>query len=246
MTAQRALDEDLDLLFSASPEDFTGLRNDIVKRLRDAGEDEAAKRVKALRRPSLPVWALNQVARIDRDGIAGLLESQEAMGAIADVDRLRELSKKRRQLVARLTDSASSVLEESGRNASSQTLEKVRNTLLAATSPEEAELLRTGRLQTELQSHGFDGMLGAESLPEVEADDDSPARRKKVAKAEELDEKAGEAVREAAELRRVAEGLKREAKRTQAAARAADDKASAAEAAARRAEDAAKKARQKL
>lgn len=238
------LESGLDDLYAAPVEEFTQRRNDLSKRLRDGGDEEGAKRVRSLRKPSLPIWALNQIARRNTSDIQELLDVHEALVDVVDAAQMRELSKKRHRLVSRLVDAGGSILEESGHSAGSQTLERMSRTLLAANSPQEKGLLRRGRLQTELQEHGFDGMIAEDMV--FEPSKPSKAKRKRLEHAEDLDSKAGDAAREAAELRRIAERLKRDAARADAAARAADDKATAAEGAARRAEEAAVKARAKL
>ncbi len=60
----------VDELFVVPPEEFVASRNALVKQLRAAGERERAAEVAAMRRPSVPDWALNVVAH----GQAGELE----------------------------------------------------------------------------------------------------------------------------------------------------------------------------
>ena len=56
-------------------DEFTTARNDAVKRLKKAGEDEAADRVEGLTKPSVPVWTINQLARADKTGMRALLDA---------------------------------------------------------------------------------------------------------------------------------------------------------------------------
>ena len=60
----------VDDLFVVPPEEFVAARNALAKQLRAGGERERAAEVAALRRPSVPDWALNVVAH----GQAGELE----------------------------------------------------------------------------------------------------------------------------------------------------------------------------
>src|SRR5262249_38111386 len=50
-------------LFALDPNDFVTARDQRARELRKEGEKDEAAAVKALRRPTVPVWALNQVAR---------------------------------------------------------------------------------------------------------------------------------------------------------------------------------------
>jgi hypothetical protein len=52
----------VDDLFVVPPEEFVAARNALVKQLRAGGDRERAAEVAALRRPSVPDWALNVVA----------------------------------------------------------------------------------------------------------------------------------------------------------------------------------------
>ena len=51
-----------DELYALAPGDFTSERDALAKRLRGDGRRDEAMAVKALRKPTTPVWALNQVA----------------------------------------------------------------------------------------------------------------------------------------------------------------------------------------
>src|SRR5256885_1710261 len=52
-----------DELYGLPLRDFTKARDDHARRLRKEGRREVADAVKALRKPTLPAWALNQLAR---------------------------------------------------------------------------------------------------------------------------------------------------------------------------------------
>ena len=56
-------DDDISRLFSVRPADFVGERNATVKRLKAAGRRDDATTVGKLPRPTLSVWAVNQIAR---------------------------------------------------------------------------------------------------------------------------------------------------------------------------------------
>src|SRR5262249_62251629 len=62
-------------LYGLPLDEFTAARNELATRLRKAGQGEAAERVRALRKPSVAVWAVNQLARRHPDEIEELVAS---------------------------------------------------------------------------------------------------------------------------------------------------------------------------
>jgi hypothetical protein len=73
-----ALNEALAHLYGVSPEAFTRERDSLARSLR-ASDREAAAAVKALRRPPVTAWALNQIARSDPEAITALLDTDAAL-----------------------------------------------------------------------------------------------------------------------------------------------------------------------
>jgi len=67
-------DEALDRLYAASPDRFTAERDALAKSLR-ATDKAAAAAVKALRRPTVTAWALNQVARDQAGDLSALFDA---------------------------------------------------------------------------------------------------------------------------------------------------------------------------
>src|SRR5437660_882048 len=70
----------LERLYAVAPRDFTRARNTLAAELRQARELDAAREVARLRRPSAPLWAVNQLARHARPALERFLDA---------VDRLR-------------------------------------------------------------------------------------------------------------------------------------------------------------
>ncbi len=56
-------DDEEAALYSAPPEQFVAERNALAKRLADDGDSAGAARVKKLKKPSVPAWAVNRAAR---------------------------------------------------------------------------------------------------------------------------------------------------------------------------------------
>src|SRR5207302_2540726 len=69
------LESELDDLFARPLSEFTTARNELSRRLKKAGQEEAATRVQALKKPSVPVWAVNQLARRHQDEVKELVDA---------------------------------------------------------------------------------------------------------------------------------------------------------------------------
>jgi hypothetical protein len=157
------LEQELDDLFGVPLDDFTARRNELAARLKSAGQPEAAEQVRGLRKPSVPVWAVNQVARRDPGAMTRVVEAgrqlrqaQEAAFGGGGADAVRRATADERGAVRELTRAAERLLEEEGRKPTRSVVDRIGATLrAAAVDPEAAELLARGRLTGELESPGF-------------------------------------------------------------------------------------------
>ena len=158
-------------LFRADPERFVAERDDLVKRLRAEGRDEDAASVKALRKPTAVVWALNQLAARDRDGLDALFETgrrlraaQQAALAGGRGDELIDASAGRRGAVSRLTAVAVAALDERGNRGATQA-DAIASALDAAsTDPAIGARLTSGTLQ---QTPSAPADLGFGDMPAI-------------------------------------------------------------------------------
>jgi chromosome segregation ATPase len=105
------LDARLDDLFATEPQQFTAARDALVRDLKADDRAEDADAVKALRRPTIAIAAINQAARQEPGRVAALVETGEQLAALQantnqDRDELRELTRERRALLQQLTDVA--------------------------------------------------------------------------------------------------------------------------------------------
>jgi hypothetical protein len=203
------LEVELDRLYSLAPSEFTSERNDLARRLKQAGRDDAAAEVKQLRKPTVPVWAVNQLARQDSDLVSGLLEASEQLRAAhsgGEPSTLRQATAAQREALQALTHRAHDLLSAEGQSASSGTIERIASTLRAAAlDPANRELLEQGRLGQELDPSGFDALAGvpipAGAPPRTPRKREKPAldlrRQKRLEKLREEARKAGEAADEA-------------------------------------------------
>jgi hypothetical protein len=152
-----------DELFGLPPEEFVAARDELARRLRREGDAEAAKQVKALRRPSLSAWAVNRLARERGRALGPLLAAGERLRAAHQAAlagegaaELRSAAKAEREAVAGLVETALELLREAGHPTTDATRDRVAATLhAAAASPEAADLVRDGRLTTDLDPSGF-------------------------------------------------------------------------------------------
>ena len=121
-----------DELFGLPPEEFVAARDDLARRLRREGEADAAKQVKALRRPPLSAWAVNQLARGQGDGLGPLLAAGERLRAAHQAAlagegaaELRAAAKAERDAVAGLVRSAMELLGAAGHPTPDATRDRV-------------------------------------------------------------------------------------------------------------------------
>jgi hypothetical protein len=162
------LDLELDSLYSLPPSEFTSARNDLSRRLKQAGREEAAAEVKQLRKPTVPVWAVNQVARGHRDEVAALLQASEQLRAAqgsalggGETSKLRQATAAQREALQALTHRAHELLTAAGQSTTSAIIERIASTLRAAAlDPANRELLGRGRMGEELDPSGFDALAG--------------------------------------------------------------------------------------
>jgi hypothetical protein len=156
-------ERDVERLFGLAPAEFVAARDEAARRLKRAGDAEAAARVKALRRPSLSAWAVNQLARERRADLARLLEAGERLRAAheaavagAGATELRVATRAERQAVAGLVEAAVEVLTAAGHPATDATRDRIAATLhAAAADPAAAEQVGLGRLTHDLDPSGF-------------------------------------------------------------------------------------------
>ena len=99
-----------------SPRTSPRQRDALVRDLKAADRAEEAAEVKALRKPTVAVAAVNRVARTHADQVAALVEigaELAALQAVArpDRDELRDLTRQRRTLLLQLTEHAAATTE---------------------------------------------------------------------------------------------------------------------------------------
>jgi len=187
------LDDRIDDLYKLPLSDFTSARNALAKTLKGADSDEA-KRVKALAKPTVVPWAINQLywhARKTYDRLldrgAKLRRAQiAALSGKGDTDQLREATDAHR---AALTEA----VREAGRLAggSAQHTGPLTRTLEALSLYSEPPE-QPGRLTEALQPAGFEALTGVKPVVKMQAAPKPSA--KEIAKREAAEKKRQEEI----------------------------------------------------
>jgi len=231
-------DNELNRLYGLPLAEFTPARDALARDLRKAGERETADEAKALVKPSLPAWTVNQLARREplqmralRTAGERLREAQAGVLRGDDPGELQAALRRQRDVVAALLESSRRILETDGHTATDSTLERIRGTLTAAAADSEgAQLVERGRLTRDLEPAGFGGITatpGPSKRPsQARRRKEDEARKRRIEEAKRAVDEARAAVADQEELLRRArsEARKAEADLERAAARLDDAK----------------------
>jgi hypothetical protein len=234
------LAEEIDRLYGTPLDEFVRERDGLARRLTRDGDREGGARVKALRKPTVGAWALNQAVRRRRAETDALLATGKLLRAAhedllngGDPAVLRETMEKERSLTSALADCAEAIASETGKSGPALR-DRVRATLHAAAVQEEArEELAAGRFTREREAVGlgpFGSELAAGGAPSEPAERRAPERRGGRT-ATKRGRTASGRERRAAGGRESAAGRGAAAKRGAAAERAAAERAEAERAA---------------
>jgi hypothetical protein len=158
-----ALDTNIDDLYRLPLGDFTASRNALAKAL--TGAD--AKRVRALAKPTVVPWAVNQVYWRARATYDRLLKSGERLraaqiaaleGRAADV---RAASEAHRRAIAEAVKEAERLAKDGGSAPDADALARTFEALSVAATPPESP----GRLTQPLRPAGFEALAGVTPQP---------------------------------------------------------------------------------
>lgn len=164
-------EKDVDALYGLPLEEFTKARNELADELHSQGDTEAANRVKALAKPTTAAWAVNQVMRTQPRDASALLAAGERLRRVhadaaagnASASELRDAAEAEREVVGRLTEAASGLIDTRGRGLSASILERVAETLHALSADSEVRSVADViRLPSERKASGL-GNLEAPS-----------------------------------------------------------------------------------
>jgi hypothetical protein len=174
---------DIDALYKLPLPEFTAARNALAGRLKKAGRGDEADRIKALNKPSVPAWAVNQLYWQHRDRFDRLIDAGERLrkaqasrlaGHSGDIrgalDALREaLSELTRLAADRLSDSGSSTTPDQMRRVTS-TLEALASIGTVPNGPQ------PGRLSDEVDPPGFETLAALVPSSDRSERGDAPTR----------------------------------------------------------------------
>lgn len=146
-------------LYCLPPEDFTATRDAAARAAKAGGDAEAARALKALRKPSVAAWLVNVLVAREPGLLEQLLELGPALAqaqTAGEGDALRELGARRRALVGAVVDRAVALAD---RSVTAAVRDEVAGTLDAGLSdPASAAAVRSGRLVRALSYAGFGGV----------------------------------------------------------------------------------------
>jgi chromosome segregation ATPase len=190
----------LERLYAVEPEEFVAERKRLERSLRDDDRTEEADELAKLRKPPLPVFVANRLAREEADLVARLVEDGERLAAAHETGDPEQLRAVQGDLAGRLN----ALVRHAGEL--SDAIEQRLSTLLraAASNPATAAQLRRGVLSEEVEPAAFDALAGmtlaAPKLRPKQERKPGPARERKRAHVEKLEgqlAEAADALREA-------------------------------------------------
>lgn len=161
------LDEAVAELYAAPLEDFVAVRTRLAK----GAERDLAQEIRALRKPTVTAWLLNQLGRESPevvDAVRMLGGRMRAAQAAADMSALREARPERDRLIRDVVLAVREVADQHGRSLSTAGEDEVTATVIAALADEQSQAaLGSGMLVRALSYSGFG---------EVDVDDAVAAR----------------------------------------------------------------------
>jgi hypothetical protein len=122
-------------LYGGSREDFTATRSARAGEVRAAGDRDLAKRITALRKPTVAAWLVNQLVRRHPDEIGELADLADELGSAQRQgfgDQLRSAGERRRELLRRLDLAVRELAVELGVQLGADAAGQVATTFQAA------------------------------------------------------------------------------------------------------------------
>jgi hypothetical protein len=157
--------DDVDALFRLPLAEFTGARNALAARLKKSGHGDEAVLVKALAKPSISAWAVNQLYWNHREAFDRMIASGERFhmaqgsrvaGKVAD---MRGALDARREALTHLSDLATSLLRRAGHSPTPDTIHRITTTLEAmSVYASRSDAPRRGRLTHDIDPPGFESL----------------------------------------------------------------------------------------
>src|SRR3984893_15272840 len=143
------LDDDIDALFKLPLTEFVGARKALAARLKQNGLVSEAEGVKALAKPSISAWTVNQLYWRHREAFDELIATSQRFRkaqVTGKMVNMREALDARREALSHLSDLATEALRDAGHNPSLDTLRRITTTLEALSVTSLSDRPTLGRL----------------------------------------------------------------------------------------------------
>ena len=157
------LENELDALFRLPVAEFTAARNTLAAQLKKGGRRDESERAKALAKPSITAWAVNQLYWQHREAFDRLIATgqrfrkAQTSGRPGKVADMREALDARREALAHLSDLATALLRDAGSSPTPETIHRVTTTLEAMSAYASfPDAQPPGRLTRDVDPPGFD------------------------------------------------------------------------------------------
>lgn len=164
-------EDPVDHLYGLPLDEFTRARDELARHVRQEGDAARAAEIKQLRKPSVPAWVVNRLARQRELDMQRLLRAGEQLAG-AQVEAMRgergdaflQARRDEQHALEALAAGAREILAEAGRGDAA--LDRVLATLRAGSLTEDGRaLLKSGRLTEELEPPGFEALAGLAPPP---------------------------------------------------------------------------------
>lgn len=156
-------------LYRLPPEEFVSARAERVKALRTNGDQDTAKQVAQLRKPTVGAWLVNLLVGDEpslSDQVSALADQLRTAQEQLSGEDLRALGRQRQELVSGLVARARGLAKVAGRTVTGSVLDgEVESSLRAALAdPDVARVVLSGRLTHATEFTGF-GPTSASAPP---------------------------------------------------------------------------------
>jgi hypothetical protein len=159
------LEADLDALFQLPVAEFTSARNALAAQLKKSGRENEkadAALVKALAKPSVSAWAVNQLYWDQREAFDQLIalgdrfHKAQKSGKVAE---MRTALDARRATLTQLSELATSLLRNAGHNPAPDTIHRITTTLEGISAyASRSDGPHAGRLTNDVDPPGFESL----------------------------------------------------------------------------------------
>src|SRR5260370_4155934 len=156
------LEDNIDCLFKLPLTELVGARKALAARLKQNGVVSEAEGVKALSKPSISAWTVNQLYWRHREAFDELIATGQRFRkaqVTGKMVNMREALDARREALSHLSDLATEALRDAGLNPSLDTLRRIATTLEAlSVATSLSDRTTPGRLTHDIDPPGFDSL----------------------------------------------------------------------------------------